>query len=246
MVEVLICQRYENCYTNTTPDHLRFLLSIAEHAKQRINEDGYQNKIPNIKCHRLDARHYRRYKLIGEIRQRQSVLVECHPEEEHYGEYEAQCHDTFFRLLRREFLYFLTACSCLFGGVLYVLEPRTASVINSDTEYQRSAGYSESKVVTVVHACAQTLLCPSHDLHGRRRCEHGTDVDRHVEQRESGVAAVRIGGIVIEVADHHLQIALEKTRTETDEHQSSDHACHRYCGTAVLHAAHRNRQEHVS
>ena len=58
---------------------------------------------------------------------------------------------------------------------------------------------------------------------GGRRSEHGADVDGHVEEAESGIALGGILRVVIEIAGHHLEVALEQTRADGDEQQGADH-----------------------
>lgn len=41
--------------------------------------------------------------------------------------------------------------------------------------------------------------------------EHGADVDGHIEKGESRVALSAVAGLVVEVAHHHLEVALEET-----------------------------------
>ena len=61
------------------------------------------------------------------------------------------------------------------------------------------------------------------DPGSHRGGEHRTDVDGHVEDREGAVALGRIGRIVVEVADHHLEVTLEQTRAACDERQCGEH-----------------------
>ena len=204
MVQELVAQNSQYNDTDTTPDHLGFAFAFTENTKQRVHTDCYQHKVPDIERHRLNTRYYRINELIGEIGQRQTVLVEGHPEEDHYSKHQTQRYDTFLGLLRTQLIYFLTTRGSLFSRVLYVLEPRTASIVNSNTQYQRRTRNGERKVITVVHAYAQRLMCPCHDLHSGRRREHSTYVNRHVEQRESRITAVCVCRIVIQITYHHL------------------------------------------
>ena len=61
------------------------------------------------------------------------------------------------------------------------------------------------------------------DPRGHRRGEHGTDVDGHIEYGEGAVALGRIGRIVVQIAHHHLQVALEKARAAGDQRQCQEH-----------------------
>ena len=78
-------------------------------------------------------------------------------------------------------------------------------------------------MVGVVDRRAEVLLCPLHNLHGSRRGKQGTDVNGHVEDREARVALSSILRVVVEVAHHDLEVTLEESRTETDEHQCCQH-----------------------
>ena len=246
MMQVLVAQNTGYCNRYRTPDRFRLGRSFTENTKQTVHADCYQHEVPDIEGHSLGTRHDRVHKLIGEIGQRQTILVESHPEEDYNGEYKTERYNTFLRLLRTQLLYFLTARCSLFSRVLYVFEPRTASIVDRDTQYQRRASYCKSKVVTVVHAHAQRLVCPSHDLHSGCRREHSAYIDRHVEQRESCIATIGIRRIIVQITYHHLQVTLEKSRTERDQYQRTDHAGHGECRTSVLHAAHRDREQHIA
>ena len=54
-------------------------------------------------------------------------------------------------------------------------------------------------------------------------CEHGADVDGHVEEAEGSVTPGGVFGVVVEVAHKHLQVALEKAGADGDECQSTKH-----------------------
>ena len=166
--------------------------------------------------------------------------MESHPEEDHHGKHHEQRDHTFLCLLGAERLHLCTAgSSLLLGSVLHVLEPRAASVVDDYAQYQRGASHHECEVITVVHAVAQRLLCPRHDLHGCCRGEHCTDVDCHIEQRECCVTAVGVLRIVVQVAYHHLQVALEQTCAQRDEQQRCQHGGHGYAHIAALYTTER-------
>lgn len=79
------------------------------------------------------------------------------------------------------------------------------------------------------------------DLGSRRGSEERADVDGHVEQRESRVPLRRVLGVVVEVADHHLQVALEQAGTHRDEEQGAEHG---YLAHYV--SSGRNRQAEIA
>ena len=67
--------------------------------------------------------------------------------------------------------------------------------------------------------CAQPPVAYSHGCH---RGEHAADVDEHVEDLETGVAQFSVFLVVVELADECLQVALEQSVTECDDHQGAD------------------------
>ena len=146
MNEILVSQCTQYGYADTRPDCLGLAASFTEHPEECVNEDCYKHEVDDIKRHRLHTCYDRCNKLIGEVSKGQTVLVEGHPEEQDDSKNKAECHDTFLGLLGGQFFHFLTTGSRLFSGVLHMLEPRATSVIDSDTEYQRSASYREGEV----------------------------------------------------------------------------------------------------
>ena len=61
------------------------------------------------------------------------------------------------------------------------------------------------------------------DALGHRGGEHGADVDGHVEQAERGVTLRRVLRVVVEVAHHDLQVALEQARADGYQRQCAKH-----------------------
>ena len=57
----------------------------------------------------------------------------------------------------------------------------------------------------------------------RRRRGHGTDVDEHVEEAETGITPCSVLRRVVEVSGQHLQVALEQAGSDADEQQRSYH-----------------------
>lgn len=74
--------------------------------------------------------------------------------------------------------------------------------------------------------------------------EHRAEVDGHVEEAERGVASGGILRIVVEVANHYLEVALEQTRTEGYEHQGKHHEGERHAAT--LKRADRHGETYVA
>ena len=150
--------------------------------------------------------------------------MESHPEEDNNCKDEAKCHDALFGFFLRELFYRSSiGSSSLLRTTLCMTEGRTENVIDGDRQDERSASYCKREVVGVVRAIAQRGLCILLNLNGSGRCKQGTDVDGHVENRETRVALVLILRVVVEVAHHDLQVALKQTCTKADEQQSCQH-----------------------
>ena len=178
----------------------------------------------------------------GKVSQRQTILVESHPEENHHSKHQAKCDDTFFRLSGRQF--FLVRFSL--GFYLFLVSEHlcvsgSAQVVNSHRDDQRKASHTESIVVRLCHAGTHVLLCPVHDSHSGRGGKEGTNVDGHIEDRECRVALSLILGVIVKVTHHNLQVTLEQARTERYQRQCAQH-------TSVSNSARtgRNCQQHIA
>ena len=147
--------------------------------------------------------------------------MEGHPEENDHEEHQAECHDAFLGVFRREFLD-------LFGGfralllAFHVAVELAESVVDDDGDDQGGAGDGEGEMVGGILAPAHAHA-PFLHLDGCGRGEKGADVDGHVEEAEAGVALVGVFRIVVEVTDHNLQVALEEAGAETDQRQRQHH-----------------------
>ena len=151
--------------------------------------------------------------------------MECHPEEDNHSEYQAQSNNTLSRL----FLCQLRLCTCSLSFVCLTLstfnmtECPTEDVIDSYREDQRCTSDSKCEMVTVINACSEILLRPLHNTNGCCRSEKSTDIDSHVEQRESGIALVRILWIIVKIAYHHLEVTLKQTCSKPNQYKCCQH-----------------------
>ena len=91
------------------------------------------------------------------------------------------------------------------------------------------------------------------DFGGRHGGKHRADVDGHVEKAEAIVAESAVFGLVVEVAHHHLEIALEQARSNGNQGQSREHGdfgggCgHRYGQQQVAEKHHDDsRADHLA
>ena len=188
-----------------------------EQREQRVYNEDNGHEVPHVEAHRLEALCRLCRKLVSEICQRQAVLVESHPEENHHGEYQTQSYDTLLGLFLRQLFdgSSVSGC-CLLLATLRMTECRTEHIIDGNRQNQRSTCHSKREVISVVRRIAQCRLSIFFNLDGCRRCKQCTDIDGHVENGESRVALVGILWIVIQVAHHHLEVAFEQSRAETD------------------------------
>ena len=152
--------------------------------------------------------------------------MEGHPEEDDHGKHEQQGHDALLGLFLAQLG--LGSGSSGFGllaGILGVAEGAAGQVVDGDGEHQRCAGHHEGEVIGLTRGgVTQMGLGIFSNLDGSGRGEQRTDVDGHVEQRETGVTLVGIARVVIEVAHHYLQVALEQTCAQADEQQGGQHS----------------------
>ena len=170
--------------------------------------------------------------------------MEGHPEEDHDGEHQAEADDALLGLGLGKLgsiggssvgslLVALAGEDVLVGGA--------EGVVDSDTDDQRYASHGKGEVVGIGLADAERGLSPLHDLDGSGRGEHGTDVDGHIEQRETGVALRGIVRTVIETTHHHLEVTLEETRTQGNEDERQTH-----CGNGNRVLTQRQREHQVA
>ena len=82
---------------------------------------------------------------------------------------------------------------------------------------------------------------PFLDLHGCGWSEKSTDINSHVENRKGRVALVCQFGIIIKVTDHYLKITLEKTCSQRNQYQGSQHS-----GKADCISSKRNGEEQIT
>ena len=78
-------------------------------------------------------------------------------------------------------------------------------------------------MIGIVAGIAQRVLGILLNLDGGRGSKQCTDVDGHVENREACIALVLILRVVIQVANHYLQVALEQSGAEANQQQGGQH-----------------------
>ena len=156
--------------------------------------------------------------------------MECHPEEDDDCKDEAERDDALLGLLLGEFLY---RCGIGYGSLLRaslrMTEGAAEQIIDSDRQDQRGTSHSKREVVGIIAGIAQSRLSIFLNLDGCRRGKQGTDIDGHVENGETCIALVLVLRIIVEVAHHHLQVALKESCAKTYEQQGCQHH-HQCCG----------------
>ena len=183
--------------------------------------------------------------LVGEVGERGAVLVEGHPEEDDDGEDKAKGHDAVGRFLLRELgLGVAGSGRGRLGGIVGMLEGAAEGVVDDDAHHEGEAGHAKGVVVGVGHGGAEVLLGVVHDLDGGRRGKEGADVDGHVEDGECGVALAFQLGVVVEVTDHDLQVALEEAGAYADHEQGGEHEHHGGDAVSGGDGEHEVAQEH--
>ena len=78
-------------------------------------------------------------------------------------------------------------------------------------------------MIGIITAVPQRGLRIFLDLNGSGRSKQSTNVNCHIEDRETRVSLVFILRIIIEVTHHHLQVTLEESGTKTNQQQGGEH-----------------------
>ena len=87
-----------------------------------------------------------------------------------------------------------------------------------------------------VGVVSEAVFAQKHVSDSRRgsRSKHRADVDGHVEQAEAAVAFRGVFRVIVEVSDHHLQVAFEEARAYGDAQQGDDHHGERHAACGVF------------
>lgn len=110
-----------------------------EQTKQSIDNENDGNEIDHIEGHALNACRSFLSEFVGEISQRQTILMEGHPEENHHSEDEAKSNDALLGLLRRQFLNVFSlgfSFLNLIGIAFYLTEGVAECVVDDDGDDQ--------------------------------------------------------------------------------------------------------------
>ena len=95
--------------------------------------------------------------------------------------------------------------------------------VDQDGDDERDASDSKGKVITVCLFETERLLGVVHNFDGSSGSKECTDVDGHIEERESRVALACHFGRSVEITDHHLEVAFEKACADADECKCTNH-----------------------
>ena len=68
--------------------------------EERIDNDDDGHEVEHIECHTVGSLYTLDGELIGEICKGESVLMECHPEEDNHSKDEAKCYNTCLGIFR--------------------------------------------------------------------------------------------------------------------------------------------------
>ena len=85
--------------TATTAD-ISFSFFGLEQREQTINQSNHEYQVENIKAHTYSAIGGSGCIITGKESKGKAVLVESHPEEDHYGEYQYESGNAGFGLFR--------------------------------------------------------------------------------------------------------------------------------------------------
>ena len=100
-------------------------------------------------------------------------------------------------------------------------EGAASGKVDQDRDDERNACNSKGEVVAIclVEAESLSVLHNFYSRCGRKEC---SNVNGHVEERESRVALSCHFGRGIELTDHHLQVSLEKASADADERKRTN------------------------
>ena len=172
--------------------------------------------------------------------------MECHPEEDDDSKDETEANDALLRVVLGRNFCFL--CLFLDSNLLcctnHMSERALAQIIDKDRGNHADTSNSKGKVIGVSLAVTERRLCPVHDGNGCRRSKQSANVDGHVEEREARVALVGKLRIVIEVAHHDLQVALEEACSKRHEQKACTHCDDGWCCLAQRHRQDEVTDEH--
>ena len=153
--------------------------------------------------------------------------MESHPEEDNHSEYQTEANDALLGLSRAHLLNFLRLLATLFlVRSQHLLISLLTQEVNQDGNDDRHTSHRKSEMIRVCLGVTEIILRPSHDGGCCRRSKQGTNVDSHIEERKARVAMLRILRIIVEVADHHLEVTFKETSTQTYKQQRCSHRSH--------------------
>ena len=211
----------------------------VENGEEGVDDGDDGDEVPYIERHGRKAAGAALGKFISKVGEGQPVLVERHPEEDDDGKDQEQGQHALFGLLGGEGVHNLLLLS-LGMAAFDMTEPAPEGIVDGDRDNQGHARHGKGEMVGGIAVEAQSDG-PFTNLDGRCRGEKGADVDGHVEERETAVPLGGILGIVVQVTDHHLEVALEQAGAEADQQQGREHA-HEGDGAA----SERNGKEQVA
>ena len=97
------------------------------------------------------------------------------------------------------------------------------TVIDEHGDDEREACHAKGEVVRLVYGGSPVVLRVVHDFHGCRWGEQRAQVDGHIEDAKCRVSLGGVGGVIVEIAHHHLQVTLKQSRSHADDQQSGGH-----------------------
>ena len=204
------------------------LRSSQQTADTKYHEDA-PYKVQYIKFHTSNTSSLTSSKLIGKPSQGQTILMESHPEEDNHSEYQTEANDALLGLSRTHLLNFLRLLTILLlVRSQHLLISLLTQEVNQDGNDDRYTSHGKCEVIRVCLSVTEVILCPSHD--GGCCCwsKQGTNVDSHIEERETRVTMLGIFRIIVEVTYHHLKVTFKETSTQTYKQQRCSHSSHSY------------------
>ena len=140
--------------------------------------------------------------------------MECHPEENNHSKHKYKCLNTCFCFFFRYFnfsLFLNTLCGSSFLFTFNMFESTTASIVNRHRNDERNTCNGKGCMIRILLAYSIVLLNKVHNCFCSTWCEQCTNIDCHIENRESRISLICILRVIIKITHHYLQVTFKES-----------------------------------
>ena len=203
---ILINQYSYGCKEYNSRNQLSLRGLALKEWHKTINHEDNHHKVDYIKCHSLNTFWLWINKLISKVSQSKTILVEWHPEEDNDSKNKTKSNNTLLSLLWSKFFlstsrvsFLALTCTCL-----NMLKGAAERIINHHWHDQWHTSNCKREVVSIITRITKRMLCPFLNSHSCCRSKECTNVDCHVEDRETWIALCWQLWCIIKITHHHL------------------------------------------